>query len=97
MNETAERLMDLAEAHMRNGGYGELQFSRSCSRARHQERERSSSFPTKATLAAAVADVTPNDFLLPLHGAQTQRRNRRLPVSVQSGARPRPANVPLPG
>jgi TetR/AcrR family transcriptional regulator, transcriptional repressor for nem operon len=45
MNETAERLMDLAEARIREAGYRGLQLSRSCGRDRHQERQRPSPFP----------------------------------------------------
>ena len=55
MNETAERLMDLAEAHMRNGGYGGFSFRDLAAELGIKSASVHHHFPTKATMAAAVA------------------------------------------
>jgi hypothetical protein len=44
VNAATERLMDLAEAHIRNAGYGGFSFRDLAAEDRHQERERASPF-----------------------------------------------------
>ena len=55
MNDTAERLMDLAEAHMRNGGYAGFSFRDLAAELGIKSASVHYHFPTKATMAAAVA------------------------------------------
>jgi AcrR family transcriptional regulator len=55
VNETAERLMDLAEAHMRNKGYGGFSFRDLAAELGIKSASVHHHFPTKATMAAAVA------------------------------------------
>ena len=55
MNETAERLMDLAESHMRNAGYGGFSFRDLAAEIGIKSASVHHHFPTKATMAAAVA------------------------------------------
>jgi TetR/AcrR family transcriptional regulator, transcriptional repressor for nem operon len=55
VNETAERLMDLAEAHMRNGGYAGFSFRDLAAELGIKSASVHHHFPTKATMAAAVA------------------------------------------
>jgi TetR/AcrR family transcriptional regulator, transcriptional repressor for nem operon len=55
VNETAERLMDLAEAHMRNGGYGGFSFRDLAAEIGIKSASVHHHFPTKAAMAAAVA------------------------------------------
>ncbi len=55
MNETAERLMDLAEGHMRHAGYGGFSFRDLAAEIGIKSASVHHHFPTKATMAAAVA------------------------------------------
>jgi TetR/AcrR family transcriptional repressor of nem operon len=55
VNETAERLMDWAEAHMRNKGYGGFSFRDLAAQLGIKSASVHHHFPTKATMAAAVA------------------------------------------
>jgi TetR/AcrR family transcriptional repressor of nem operon len=55
VNATAERLMDLAEAHMRNAGYGGFSFRELAAEIGIKSASVHHHFPTKATMAAAVA------------------------------------------
>ena len=55
MNQTAERLMDLAEGHMRNAGYGGFSFRDLAAEIGIKSASVHHHFPTKATMAAAVA------------------------------------------
>jgi TetR/AcrR family transcriptional repressor of nem operon len=55
VKETAERLMDLAEAHIRNAGYGGFSFRALATEIGITSASVHHHFPTKATMAAAVA------------------------------------------
>jgi TetR/AcrR family transcriptional repressor of nem operon len=55
VSETAERLMDLAEAHIRNAGYGGFSFRDLAAEIGITSASVHHHFPTKATMAAAVA------------------------------------------
>jgi len=55
VNETAERLMDLAEAHIRNAGYGSFSFRELAAEIGIKSASVHHYFPTKADMAAAVA------------------------------------------
>jgi TetR/AcrR family transcriptional repressor of nem operon len=55
VNDTAERLMDLAEGHMRNAGYGGFSFRDLAAEIGIKSASVDHHFPTKATMAAAVA------------------------------------------
>jgi TetR/AcrR family transcriptional repressor of nem operon len=55
VNKTAERLMDLAEAHIRSAGYGGFSFRDLAAEIGVKSASVHHHFPTKATMAAAVA------------------------------------------
>jgi TetR/AcrR family transcriptional regulator, transcriptional repressor for nem operon len=55
MNMTAQRLMDLAEAHIRDSGYGGFSFRDLAAEIGIKSASVHHHFPTKATMAAAVA------------------------------------------
>ena len=55
MSDTAERLMDLAEAHIRNAGYGSFSFRDLAAEIGIKSASVHHHFPTKADMAAAVA------------------------------------------
>jgi len=55
VKETAERLMDLAEAHIRNAGYAGFSFRDLAAEIGIKSASVHHHFPTKATMAAAVA------------------------------------------
>ncbi|GEP58386.1 TetR/AcrR family transcriptional regulator [Reyranella soli] len=63
MNETAERLMDLAESHIRNAGYGGFSFRELAAEIGIKSASVHHHFPTKATMAAAVASRYADRFL----------------------------------
>jgi TetR/AcrR family transcriptional repressor of nem operon len=63
VNETAERLMDLAEAHIRNAGYGGFSFRDLAAEIGIKSASVHHHFPTKATMAAAVARRYGDRFL----------------------------------
>ena len=55
MNATAERLMDLAEAHIRKAGYGGFSFRDLAAEVGIKSASVHHHFRTKASMAAAVA------------------------------------------
>ena len=63
MNETAERLMDLAEAHIRSAGYGRFSLRDVATEIDIKSASVHHHFPTKATKAAAVARRYGDRFL----------------------------------
>ena len=63
MNETAERLMGLAEAHIRDAGYGGFSFRDLAAELGIKSASVHHHFPTKATMAAAVARRYGDRFL----------------------------------
>ena len=63
VSETAERLMDLAEAHIRNAGYGGFSFRDLAAESGIKSASAHHHFPTKATMAAAVARRYGDRFL----------------------------------
>ena len=63
VSETAERLMDLAEAHIRNAGYGGFSFRDLAAEIGIKSASVHHHFPTKATMAAAVARRYGDRFL----------------------------------
>jgi TetR/AcrR family transcriptional repressor of nem operon len=63
LNETAERLMDLAEAHIRHRGYGGFSFRELAAEIGIKSASVHHHFPTKATMAAAVARRHGDRFL----------------------------------
>jgi TetR/AcrR family transcriptional regulator, transcriptional repressor for nem operon len=63
LNETAERLMDLAEAHIRQRGYGGFSFRELAAEIGIKSASVHHHFPTKATMAAAVARRYGDRFL----------------------------------
>ena len=54
MNQTAERLMDLAENHMRHAGYGGFSFRDLAAEIGIKSASVHHHFPTKATMAAVA-------------------------------------------
>src|SRR5246127_1071813 len=63
LSETAERLMDLAEAHIRNAGYGGFSFRDLAAEIGIKSASVHHHFPTKAKMAAAVARRYGDRFL----------------------------------
>ena len=63
MNETAERLMGLAEAHIRDAGYRGFSFRDLAAELGIKSASVHHHFPTKATMAAAVARRYGDRFL----------------------------------
>ncbi|SCB50254.1 TetR/AcrR family transcriptional regulator [Rhizobium multihospitium] len=63
MSPTAERLMDLAEAHIRDRGYGGFSFRDLAAEAGIKSASVHHHFPTKAKMAAAVANRYAKRFL----------------------------------
>ena len=63
VSETAGRLMDLAEAHIRNAGYGGFSFRDLAAEIGIKSASVHHHFPTKATMAAAVARRYGDRFL----------------------------------
>jgi TetR/AcrR family transcriptional repressor of nem operon len=61
--ESAERLMDLAEAHIRNAGYGGFSFRDLAAEIGIESASVHHHFPTKATMVAAVARGYGDRFL----------------------------------
>ena len=68
MNETAERLLDLAESHIRNAGYGGFSFRELAAEIGIKSASVHHHFPTKATMAAAVARRYGDRFLAAVVG-----------------------------
>ena len=68
MNETAERLMDLAESHIRNAGYGGFSFRELAAEIGIKSASVHHHFPTKASMAAAVARRYADRFLYAVAG-----------------------------
>jgi AcrR family transcriptional regulator len=75
VKETAERLMDLAEVHIRSAGYDGFSFRALAAEIGIKSASVHHHFPTKATKAAAVARRT--DFLQRLRGCR-----ERLPMML---------------
>ena len=63
MNETAQRLMDLAEGHIRHAGYRGFSFRELAAELGIKSASVHHHFPTKATLAAAVVRRYADRFL----------------------------------
>src|SRR6266481_5084013 len=63
VRETAQRLMDLAEAHIRDAGYGGFSFRDLAAEIGIKSASVHHHFPTKAILAAAVARRYGDRFL----------------------------------
>src|SRR6516162_2185928 len=63
VSETAGRLMDLTEAHIRNAGYGGFSFRDLAAESGIKSASAHHHFPTKATMAAAVARRYGDRFL----------------------------------
>jgi TetR/AcrR family transcriptional repressor of nem operon len=63
VNETAERLMDLAESHIRNAGYGGFSFRELAAEIGIKSASVHHHFPKKATMAAAVTRRYADRFL----------------------------------
>lgn len=63
MNETAQRLMDLAEAHIRHAGYRGFSFRDLAAELGIKSASVHHHFPTKASLAAAVVRRYGDRFL----------------------------------
>src|SRR6516164_5686956 len=63
VSETAERLMDLAEAHIRNAGYGGFSFRDLAAESGIKGASAHHDFLTEATMAAAVARRYGDHFL----------------------------------
>ena len=63
MNETAQRLMDLAEGHIRHAGYRGFSFRELAAELGIKSASVHHHFPTKATLAAAVVRRYGDRFL----------------------------------
>ena len=63
---TAERLMDLAEDHIRNAGYGGFSFRDLAAEIGIKSASVHHHFPTKATMAAAVARRYGDRFPVPI-------------------------------
>jgi TetR/AcrR family transcriptional repressor of nem operon len=68
VSETAERLMDLAESHMRNAGYGGFSFRDLATEIGIKSASVHHHFPTKATMAVAVARRYGDRFLAAVAG-----------------------------
>jgi TetR/AcrR family transcriptional repressor of nem operon len=64
VNETAERLMDLAEGHIRNAGYGGFSFRDLAAAIGIKSASVHHHFPTKATMIAAVVRRYGDRFLM---------------------------------
>jgi TetR/AcrR family transcriptional repressor of nem operon len=62
VNETAQRLMDLAEIHIRNAGYGGFSFRDLAAEIGITSASVHHHFPTKVTMAAAVARRSADRF-----------------------------------
>ena len=90
--------MDLAEAHMRNAGYGGFSFRDLAAEIGIKSASVHHHFPTKATMAAAVARRYGDRFLASVapraHETSTDAI-RRLPVGFQRSARAGRADVPF--
>lgn len=69
MKETAERLMDLAERHIRAAGYSGFSFRDLAAEAGIKSASVHHHFPTKATMAAAVARRYADRFFTAVAGA----------------------------
>lgn len=68
VNETAERLMDLAESHIRNAGYSGFSFRALAAEIGIKSASVHHHFPTKAMMAAAVARRYADRFLAAVVG-----------------------------
>src|ERR1700735_4637251 len=73
VNQTAERLMDLAESHMRHAGYGGFSFRDLAAEIGIKSASVHHHFPTKATMAAAVARRYADRFLAAIAALPDER------------------------
>ena len=80
VSETAERLMDLAEAHIRNAGYGHFSFRDLAAEIGIKSASVHHHFPTKATMTAAVARRYGDRFL----AAVARRPNERAEDAISA-------------
>jgi TetR/AcrR family transcriptional repressor of nem operon len=83
LNETAERLMDLAQAHIRHRGYGGFSFRELAAEIGIKSASVHHHFPTKATMAAAVAGDTETGFWQPSRRSQTRASKMPLPRTAR--------------
>jgi AcrR family transcriptional regulator len=67
VNETAEKLMDLAESHIRRAGYGGFSFRDLAAEIGIKSASVHHYFPTKATMAAVSRGVTQTGSSLRSH------------------------------
>ena len=79
MSETPQRLMDLAEAHIRDAGYRGFSFRDLAAELGIKSASVHHHFPTKATLAAAVIDVMQTDFSRLLRRGRIKRETTPSP------------------
>lgn len=80
MSETAERLIDLAEAHFRTPDSGASAFATLLPRSASRARACITISPTKATMTAAVARRCGDRFL----AAVARRRNERAEDAISA-------------
>jgi TetR/AcrR family transcriptional regulator, transcriptional repressor for nem operon len=73
LSETAERLMDLAEAHIRHRGYGGFSFRELAAEIGIKSASVHHHFPTKAAMAAAVARRYGDRFLAAVAAQPNER------------------------
>ena len=73
MSETAERLMDLAEAHIRHRDYGGFSFRELAAEIGIKSASVHHHFPTKAAMAAAVARRYGDRFLAAVAAQPNER------------------------
>ena len=86
MSETAERLMDLAEAHIRHRGYGGFSFRELAAEIGIKSASVHHHFPTKAAMAAAVARRYGDRFLAAV-AAQPNERTEDAIAAYRSAFR----------
>jgi TetR/AcrR family transcriptional repressor of nem operon len=85
VNATAERLMDLVEAHIRNAGYGGFSFRDLAAEIGIKSASVHHHFPTKASMAAAVARWYGDRFFAAVArqpNESPRRRYSHLPIGV---------------
>lgn len=75
MSETAERLMDLAEARIRDAGYGGFSFRELAAEVGIKSASVHHHFPTKASMVAAVARRYGDRFLAAVARQPNETRN----------------------
>ena len=83
MSGTAKRLMDLAEAHIRDGGYTGFSFRNLAAEVGIKSANVHHHFPTKAKMAAAVARRY-GDRFLPLNPPSNARQEIMSDTVIES-------------